>query len=316
MKAVIINRYGSPDVLQYADVDKPQIKPDQMLVKVYASSVNPIDWKIRKGMLKILTGNRFPIGLGFDVAGEVVEVGSRVTRFQVGDAIYARLDQLTGGAYAEYVAVSEKVAALKPQTMSYEQAAAVPLAALTALQSLRDQGHLQPGQKVLINGASGGVGTFAIQIAKLLQASQVAGVCSSRNIELVKHLGADQVIDYTRQDFTQSNEVYNIVFDVVGKSSLAACRSILHPQGVYITTQPFPGNLLQSFLSALIPGRKYKVIIVKSSGADLAYLKQQIETGKLQSVIDRTYPLAAAAAAHTYSETGRAQGKVVITIAS
>ncbi|BAZ16480.1 zinc-binding alcohol dehydrogenase [Calothrix sp. NIES-4071] len=161
MKAVIINRYGSAEVLQYQDVEKPQIKSDQMLVKVYATSVNPIDWKIRKGMLKLLTGNKFPMILGFDVSGEVVEVGQKVTRFKPGDALYARLDNLTGGAYAEYAAVSEKVAAFKPSNMTHEQAAAVPLAAMTALQALRDQGKIKQGYKVLINGASGGVGTKA-----------------------------------------------------------------------------------------------------------------------------------------------------------
>jgi 2-desacetyl-2-hydroxyethyl bacteriochlorophyllide A dehydrogenase len=312
MKAAIINQYGNPEVLQYAEVEQPQLKPDQLLVKVHSSSVNPIDWKIRKGLLKILTGNQFPMILGFDVAGDVVEVGSRVTRFKVGDAIYARLNHKAGGAYAEYAAVAESIAAHKPETMSYEQAAAVPLAAMTALQALRDQGQLQTGQKVLINGASGGVGTFAVQIAKVLGA-EVTGVCSSKNQDLVKSLGADHVIDYTQQDFTQDNVQYDIVFDVVGNRSFSDCKRVLQPKGIYITTQPLPGNFLRGVLTSLLPGQKYKVILLQSNGADLAYLKEQIEMGKIHSVIDRTYPLSETAAAHAYSETEHAIGKVVIT---
>ncbi|MBV9387711.1 MAG: NAD(P)-dependent alcohol dehydrogenase [Chroococcidiopsidaceae cyanobacterium CP_BM_ER_R8_30] len=317
MKAVIINRYGSTDVLQYADVDLPQFKPEQMLVRVYASSVNPIDWKIRKGMLKLLTGNRFPIILGFDVSGEVVEVGDRVSRFKPGDLIYARLSQIAGGAYAEYAAVAEQVAAHKPTNMTHEQAAAVPLAAMTALQALRDEGQLQAGQKVLINGASGGVGTFAVQIAKVLGAAEVTAVCGSKNTELVKSLGADRVIDYTQQDFTKDIVKYDIVFDVVGKRSLSECKNVLQPQGIYITTQPYPNNFFQSFLTTLlIAGQKSKVILLKSSGSDLSYIKEQIEAGKIRSVIDRTYPLSETASAHAYSETEHAVGKVVITTAS
>lgn len=321
MKAAVIDRYGSADVLHYADVEKPQIKSDQMLVKVHATSVNPIDWKIRKGMLKLLTGSKFPLILGFDVSGEVVEVGSGITQFKPGDHIYARLDQATGGAYAEYAAVSEKVAAPKPVNMSHAEAAAVPLAGMTALQALRDEGKLQVGQKVLINGASGGVGTFAVQIAKALGA-EVTAVCSTPNVDLVKSLGAvypeegtasHRVIDYTQQDFTKETTKYDIVFDVVGKRSLSECKNVLQPQGIYITTQPLPGNFLQSFLTSLLPGQKYKVILLKSNSADLIYLKEQIETGKIRSVIDRTYPLSEAATAHTYSETERAVGKIVIT---
>lgn len=315
MKAAVIYSYGAPDVLQVADVEQPQIKPDQLLVKVYASSINPVEWKMRKGILKILTGSKFPMILGFDVSGEVIETGSQVTQFKPGDLIYARLDQLTGGAYAEYAAVSEKVAALKPSNATHEQAAAVPLAAMTALQALRDQGQLEVGQKVLINGASGGVGTFAVQIAKALGAGKVTGVCGNKNIDLVQSLGADRVIDYTQQDFTQDSAKYDIVFDVIGNRSLSDCKSVLRSQGVYITTQPYPGNFLQSFLTSLLPGQKYKVILLKSNSADLSYLKEQIEAGKVRSVIDRTYPLSEIAAAHAYSESERTVGKVVITIA-
>jgi NADPH:quinone reductase-like Zn-dependent oxidoreductase len=314
MKAAVIDRYGSPDVLRYADVDKPGIKSDQMLVRVYASSVNPIDWKIRKGLLQFLTGYQFPLILGFDAAGEVVEVGSQVTRFRVGDAIYARLDQIAGGAYAEYAAVAEKVAAPKPVNMSYAEAAAVPLAGLTALQALRDEGHFQSGQRVLINGASGGVGTYAVQIARVLGAAEVVGVCSARNADLVKSLGCDRVIDYQQQDFTQDAAQYDMVFDVVGNRSFDDCRRILQPNGNYVTTQPYPANYVQSLLTTFLPGPKYKVILLKSNAADLEFLKAHIEAGQIRSVVDRTYPLAETAAAHRHGETERTVGKVVITI--
>ncbi|MEP0910388.1 NAD(P)-dependent alcohol dehydrogenase [Leptolyngbya sp. GB1-A1] len=314
MKAAVIDRYGSPDVLRYADVDKPVIKADQMLVRVYASSVNPIDWKIRKGLLQFLTGYQFPLILGFDVAGEVVEVGSQVTRFRVGDRIYARLDQLAGGAYAEYAAVAERVAAHKPANMSDEEAAAVPLAGLTALQALRDEGHFAAGQRVLINGASGGVGTYAVQIAKVLGASSIVGVCSARNADLVKSLGCDRVINYQQQDFTQDATKYDVVFDAVGNRSFDDCKRVLQPNGYYVTTQPYPANYVQSFFTAFLPGPKYKVILLKSNAVDLEFLKQQIEAGHIRSVIDRTYPLAETVAAHQQGETERTVGKVVITI--
>ncbi len=312
MKAAVIYSYGDPDVLQVEEVKNLTISTDQLLVKVLASSINPIEWKMRRGLLKILTGNKFPITLGFDVSGEVVSVGDRVTRFKPGDLIYARMDQLTGGAYAEYAAVSEKAAALKPANMTHAEAAAVPLAGMTALQALRDEGKLIAGQKVLINGASGGVGTYAIQIAKVLGAAEVTGVCSGKNSALVTSLGADRVIDYTQQDFTRESAQYDVVFDAVGNSSLAACKPVLQPKGVYVTTQPYPANYIQSFVSMLLPGPKYKVILLQSKSSDLDYLRTQIEAGKVRSVIDKIYPLAQIAQAHTYAEAERTVGKTVI----
>lgn len=314
MKAVIINRYGSAEGLQYTEVEKPQIKADQMLVKVHATSVNPIDWKIRNGMLKLLPGSKFPLILGFDVAGEVVEVGEQVQRFKSGDSIYAYHQQMTGGAYAEYVTVSEQVAVLKPENMTYEQAAAVPLAATTALQALRDAGQIKLGQQVLINGGSGGVGTFAVQIAKAL-GTEVTAVCSTKNIDLMKTLGADRAIDYTQQDFTQESTQYDIIFDTVAKQSVSRCKRALKPNGVYLSTLPTPENLLQSF-TLLWPGKKVKLILARSNGKDLAYLKELIEADKIRSVIDRTYPLTQVAEAHTYSEQGHAAGKIVISVSS
>jgi 2-desacetyl-2-hydroxyethyl bacteriochlorophyllide A dehydrogenase len=315
MKAVFINQYGSTQVLQYGDIETPSINRDQLLVKVYASSVNPVDWKIRAGQLQFLTGYKFPMVLGFDVSGEVVAVGDSVTRFQTGDKVYAYLDSLPGGAYAEYAAVSERVACFKPDNMSYEQAAAVPLAATTALQALRDLGQILPGHKVLINGASGGVGSFAVQIAKAFK-GEVTAICSSQNVELVQSLGGDRVIDYTVQDFTKDTSFYDIIFDAVGKESFSGCQNILKPNGVYVTTLPDPDSVVQSFLTFLLPGKKSKLIVAQSSGQDLAYLKELIEGGKIRSVIDRTYSLEELAVAHAESEQGHVVGKLVIAVAS
>ena len=315
MKAVFINQYGSTQVLQYGSIETPSINRDQLLVKVYASSVNPVDWKIRVGQLQFLTGYKFPMVLGFDVSGEVVAVGESVTRFQTGDKVYAYLDSLPGGAYAEYAVVSERVACFKSENMSYEQAAAVPLAATTALQALRDLGQILPGHKVLINGASGGVGSFAVQIAKALKA-EVTAVCSTQNVELVKSLGGDRVIDYTVQDFTKDTSVYDIIFDAVGKESFSGCQNILKPNGVYVTTLPDPDSVVQSFLTFLLPGKKSKLVVAQSSGQDFAYLKELIEGGKIRSVIDRTYSLEELAVAHAESEQGHVVGKLVITVAS
>ncbi|MBW4684673.1 MAG: NAD(P)-dependent alcohol dehydrogenase [Komarekiella atlantica HA4396-MV6] len=314
MKAVVIRRYGSVEVLRYEDVEQPKIEPMQLLVKVRASSVNPIDWKIRKGMLSLLTGNKFPMILGFDLAGEVVAVGSQVTRFQPGDSIYGSTS-FPGGAYAEFAAVSENLVAPKPTNLTYEEAAVVPLAALTALQALRDQGNIQFGQNVLINGAAGGVGIFAVQIAKAL-GTQVTGVCSTKNLDFVKSLGADHLIDYTQQDFTEGAAQYDIVFDVVGKRSLSTSKRVLKPNGIYITTLPTPEIFVQGILTAFLPGQKAKFIIERPNTQDLVYLKDLIEAGKIRVVIDRTYPLQELAAAHTYSETERAVGKIAIAIYS
>ncbi|MBN3922056.1 NAD(P)-dependent alcohol dehydrogenase [Nostoc sp. NMS4] len=310
MKAVVIRRYGGAEVLQYEDAEQPKIESTQLLVKVRASSVNPIDWKIRQGMLSLIIGNKFPKILGFDVAGEVVAVGSGVTRFQVGDAIYGSTS-FPGGGYAEFAAIPENLAVLKPTNLSYEEAAAVPLAALTALQALRNEGNIQTGQTVLINGAAGGVGIFAVQIAKALGAV-VTGVSSAKNLDLVKSLGADRVIDYTQQDFTEDTAQYDIIFDAVGKRSLSQTKKVLKSNGVYITTVPTPKVSLEILLTAFLPGQKAKFLFEKPNTKDLLFLKELIEAGKIRVVIDRTYPLQELAMAHAYSETGRAVGKIAI----
>ncbi|MCC5645678.1 NAD(P)-dependent alcohol dehydrogenase [Nostoc sp. CHAB 5824] len=314
MKAVVIRRYGAAEVLEYEDVEQPKIEPTQLLVKVRASSVNPVDWKIRQGMLSLISGSKFPKILGFDVAGDVVAVGSGVTRFQPGDAIYGSTS-FPGGGYAEFAAVPENLVALKPTNLSYEEAAAVPLAALTALQALRNEGNIQTGQTVLINGAAGGVGIFAVQIAKALGAV-VTGVSSTKNLDLVKSLGSDRVIDYKQQDFTEDIAQYDIIFDAVGKRSLSQTKRVLKPNGIYITTLPSPEVFLEGVLTAFLPGQKAKFILQKPNTQDLVYLKELIEAGKIRVVIDRTYPLAELAAAHAYSETGRAVGKIAIAVSS
>ena len=312
MKAVVIHEYGSADVLRFEEIEAPTIKPDELLVKVHAAAVNPVDWKIRKGMLKIISGNKFPLILGFDLAGKVLEVGSQVTSFQVGDEIYGSLG-VPGGAYAEIAAVSQKVAAVKAANISFEEAAALPVAALTALQSLRDKANIQPSQSVLINGASGGVGIFAVQIAKALGA-EVTGVCSSKNLDFIKSLGADSLIDYTQQDFTKNQVQYDIVFDAVGKQTFDNCKKVLKPNGTYITTLPNLQNMVAIALTSLFGSQKAKFILAQPNTADLLYLNQLIEAGKLRVVIDCTYPLQELATAHIYSESERAKGKIVIRI--
>jgi 2-desacetyl-2-hydroxyethyl bacteriochlorophyllide A dehydrogenase len=309
MYATVIHQYGAPDVFDYRLVDAPAIKPDQVLIRVFASSVNPIDWKVRKGMLKLLPGQQFPLILGFDVAGEIIKVGDQVSRFQVGDAVYAYSDQFPGGAYAEYIAVSENVTAPKPYNQSYPEAAAVPLAATTALQALRDCGMLKAGQRVLINGASGGVGIFAVQLAKVFGA-EVTAVCGPQNIELMQNLGSDRVIDYKQINFTQEAATYDLIFDVVGSKPFSDCKKVLKPSGIYVSTQPAPGNFVQALISSVLPGQTAKVIIARANAGDLLYLKEQIESGKVRSIVDHTYPLTEIAEAHRYSEEGHAVGKI------
>ncbi len=310
MKAMIIRGYGGADVLEYEEVEVPKIKPDDLLVKVHAAGVNPVDWKIRKGMLKIISGNKFPMILGFDLAGVVLEIGSQVSGFQVGDKIYGSLP-LPGGAYAELAAVPQQVVAAKSEHISFEEAAALPVAALTALQSLRDQADIQPSHSVLVNGASGGVGIFAVQIAKALGAD-VTGVCSSKNLDFVKSLGADYLIDYTQQNFTQNQIQYDIIFDAVAKQTFGQCKKVLKPNGVYITTLPSVPNLLSIGLTSIFGSQKAKFILAQPNTADLLYLNELIADGKLRVVIDCTYPLEELAAAHIYSESERARGKIVI----
>ncbi|MEG4392766.1 NAD(P)-dependent alcohol dehydrogenase [Microcoleus sp. BROC3] len=313
MKAVAFDRYGSAEELQYRELSKPIAKSNELLVRVRASSVNPVDWKIRQGHLQLLTGFNFPRIVGSDISGVVLEVGREVTQFQPGDEVYTFLNPLNGGACAEYAAVAESSAAIKPKNITHTEAAAVPIAGLTALQSLRDLGQIQAGNKVLINGASGGVGTFSVQFAKAMNA-EVTGVCSAKNREVVKSLGADFVLDYEEIDFTEQTDKYDIILDAVGTRTFAECEKVLLSEGVYISTLPSLDNLAPMLTSWFISGKKAKLIVANANTSDLGSLRELIESDKVEPIVDRTYSLAEVAAAHAYSETGRAIGKIAIVI--
>ncbi len=322
MRAIVYEKYGSPDVLELKEIDKPVPKDDEVLVRIYAAGINPFDWHYMRGhpyMVRMVTGLRKPRRaaiLGSDMAGEVESIGKNVTRFSPGDDVFAEVG--TGGG-AEYICFSERKLGLKPANLTFEQAAAVPMAATTALVGIREVGNVQPGQKVLINGASGGVGTFAVQIAKAFGA-EVTGVCSKRNLDLVRSIGADHVIDYTQEDFTQGDKRYDMILDTVGNHPISACRSVLTPRGTYGATGGGGGRWLgpaaQQLKSALLsPFVSQKMVPVNDKpNTELGCLKELIEAGKVTPVIDRTYALSETPEAMRHLEGGHARGKVVISI--
>jgi NADPH:quinone reductase-like Zn-dependent oxidoreductase len=323
MKAIVYRCYGSPDVVKLEDIAKPTLVDDRVLIKVHAASVNPLDWHYMRGkpyFMRAIAGLGAPndIGLGVDFAGTVEAVGRSVKRFKPGDDVFGGRD----GAFAEYVNVRENGAlALKPANLTFEQAAAVPVAAITALQALRDKGKIQAGQKVLINGASGGVGTFAVQIAKAFGA-EVTGVCSTRNLAMVRSIGADHVIDYTREDFTQGSLRYDLIVDNVGTHSLSEYRRVLNPHGALVMVGGSNDGrwigALSGSIRALLIGpfvsQKLVFILAKLDQDDLGVLRDLMQTGKLTPVIDRRYKLSETAEAIRYVEQGHARGKVVITL--
>ena len=322
MKAIIYEKYGSPDVLRLGEVAKPVPGQGQVLIKVQAAAVNPYDWHFMRGepyFMRMMVGLRAPKRnqLGLDFAGQVEAVGSGVTEFQPSDEVYGMAD----GAFAEYVLCAEKQLARKPASLSFEEAAAVPLAAVTALQGLRNVGEIQPGQRVLIVGASGGVGTFAVQLAKHFGA-HVTGVCSTRNLEMVRSLGADEVIDYTQTDFTQTGQTYDLVFTLGGMDSPARCRRALTPTGrLVMCSGDSNGRVigpLGRMISAAILDRfvdqPLLSLNVRRSKADLEELADLIDAGKLTVTIERTYPLSATPAAIAHVEKGHTRGKVVLTL--
>jgi NADPH:quinone reductase-like Zn-dependent oxidoreductase len=320
MKAVILRKFGPSDVLELADVPRPEPGPGDVLVEVHAASVNPRDWLIRSGRYPFRALlPRFPFILGSDVSGVVAAVGGRVRDFHEGQEVYAMVPSSRGfGGYAELVAVPAAAVAPKPSNMSHAEAAGVPLAGLTARQGLLEDAGLQPGQRVLILGASGGVGSYAVQIAKS-HGVDVTGVCSTKNLDFVRDLGADRVIDYTREPFLDTGEIYDAVFDVIGKESLRRCASVLTQSGVYVTTIPRPRMFRDSLLSRLRslvlgPGRRSRVVLVRSRGAELTELTRLAEDGKLRTHVDRLFPLAEAAAAHDASRTFRTRGKLVLAV--
>jgi NADPH:quinone reductase-like Zn-dependent oxidoreductase len=323
MKAVVYCDYGVAN-LKFQDVEKPTPADDQLLVRVRAASVNPLDWHFVEGtpyvMRALGVGLRKPkdTRLGVDFAGMVEAVGKNVTKFKPGDEVFGGRT----GAFADYVCVREaRAVALKPANITFEQAASVPIAAITALQAIRDKGQVQAGQKVLINGASGGVGTFAVQIAKSYGAD-VTGVCSTRNVDLVRSLGADHVIDYTKEDFTKTDQAYDLVVDNVGNRSLLECRRVLKPKGIFVLVgggganeqgligpmaKPIKVMLLSPFVS-----QKMGMLLADLNHDDLAFLAELMQSGKVKPVIDRTYKLSEVPEAIKYVEQGHARGKVVI----
>jgi NADPH:quinone reductase-like Zn-dependent oxidoreductase len=327
MKAMVNLKYGPPDVLELTEVKRPTPKDDEVLLKVHAASVNPADWHLLRGtpyIARLQLGLRKPKDrvLGCDVAGQVEAVGKNVTTLQPGDDVFGSPFMRGFGTFAEWVCVSEDLLAPKPATLSFEQAATVPLAASTALQGLRDHGGIEPGYKVLIIGASGGVGTFAMQIAKSFDA-EVTGVCSTRNVELVRSLGADHVIDYTKEDFTQDGQKkYDLIFQLAGTRSPSECRRALTPKGTLVQISGESDGrwigpvdrIVEALVLSPFVSQKMASFTVKPNKADLQFLKQLLEAGKLTPVIDRTYSLSETPEAIRYLEEGHAKGKVVITL--
>ncbi len=323
MKAIVTEKYGPPDVLKLAEVAKPVPGENEILIKVEAASLNAFDWHMLlpdPTMVRIMGGgllkprNRI---MGTDMAGQVEAVGRRVTLFKAGDAVFGDLARWGCGACAEYVCAPEEALALKPGNMTFEQAAAVPMAALTALQGLRDKGGIRSGQKVLINGASGGVGTFAVQIAKFFGA-EVTAVCSSGNMDMARRLGADHVIDYSKEDFTKNGQPYDLILGANGFHPLADYKRALARGGVYVMTGGTMRQIFQAMLLApwysLTGGKKMGGITAQASRKDLSFMKELIEAGKVVSVIDRKYPLSEVPEALRYLLAGHARGKVVITV--
>jgi NADPH:quinone reductase-like Zn-dependent oxidoreductase len=322
MKAIVQDRFGPPDVLELREIDQPEVGDDQVLVRVRAASVNPADWYLMAGvpyLARPQMGLRRPrTRLGIDLAGVVEAVGGNVTRLRVGDEVFGP----GGGALAEYAAVAADALVPKPANLSFEQAAAVPVAALTALQGLRDKGRVRPGQRVLVNGASGGVGTFAVQLAKSFGA-EVTGVCSTRNLGLVGSLGADHVIDYTREDFTRGDRRYDLLLDVAGSRPWAACRRVLEPQATLVMVGAPKGSrllgpldhIVKVRLASLRASQKVAFFISKARNQDLVVLQELLAAGTVTPVVERTYPLPEAADALRYLGEGHARGKLVVTAA-
>jgi NADPH:quinone reductase-like Zn-dependent oxidoreductase len=333
MKAIVYHRYGSPDVLACEDVEKPIAGDDGVLMKVRAASVNPLDEGLIKGGGRMVNGLRKPkiTRLGVDVAGQVEAVGRNVTQFKAGDEVFGACIRdaqdsalrvwIPQGAFAEYACAPESALVMKPENVTFEQAASAPVAAFTALQGLRDKGQIQPGQKVLINGAAGGVGTFAVQIARWFGA-EVTGVCSTRNVDMVRSIGADRVIDYSREDFTKSGRRYDLIFDCVGNHSLSACRRVLNPMGKCIMVGDRIGRGMAGILTRLIMAvvwsrfvsQKFVTFLARPSKNDLTIMHQLMKAGKVTPVIDKRYRLSEVPEAIRYLGSRHARGKVVITL--
>ena len=318
MKAIVYTKFGSPDVLQLKEVEKPTPKDNEVLVKVYAVSLNAADLDFLRGRYQLTLSRkpRYKI-LGSDIAGRIETVGGNVKQLQLGDEIFVDLSVCGLGGLAEYVCVPEKVIRLKPVSMSFEEAATIPQAAVVAVQGLRKKRQIQPGQKVLINGAGGGMGTFAVQIAKSFGA-EVTGVDSTSKLDMMRSIGADQVIDYTKEDFTKNGQRYDLILDVAAYHSIFDYKRALSPKGIYVmvggsNAQIFQGFLLGPLIS-MTTSKKMGILMHKPN-KDLAFMKELFEAGKVVPVIDRRYPLSEVAEAFRYLEEGHHQGKIVITVA-
>jgi NADPH:quinone reductase-like Zn-dependent oxidoreductase len=322
MRAIVYQEYGPPAVLRLAEVAQPVPGDGEVLIRIRAAAVNPLDWHLMRGspyLVRMAAGLRRPKDgrLGVDAAGRVEAVGAKVTRFRPGDEVFGACK----GAFAEYGCAAEGALAPKPASVTFEQAAAVPVAALTALQGLRERGRVRPGQKVLVNGAAGGVGTFAVQVARVLGAG-VTGVCSTRNLEMVRSIGADRVVDYTREDFTASGARYDLIFDCVGNHSPSACRRALTSTGTLVLVGgpdegrwlgPMAGVVRAVVLSMFVRQRLLGFLARVSRNDDLMFVRGLLEAGKVTPVLDRSYPLSRVPEAIAYLQEGHARGKVVIT---
>ena len=311
MRAVVIDKYGGPDELRSATVPRPVPKRGQVLVRTRFVGVNPKDIIVRKGKFQVATGKKFPLIVGHDIAGEVVEAGIGADLAE-GTFVYGMINDFAGRAYAEYAAVSCKQLAKAPSSIELSVAAAAPLAAQTALQAVRDDAHVKPGQRVLVNGASGGVGVFAVQIAKILGA-HVTAVCSHRNTELVAELGADMVIDYTKTELVDLEDRFDMIFDVFGNYRFDKLKHLLTARGTYVQTIP-SSRIFKDVVRTCVTRKRAKLVIVKSRREQLEWIRQQIDAGSLRVVVDRFFPLDDAAEAHRYMETKRARGKVVLEV--
>jgi NADPH:quinone reductase-like Zn-dependent oxidoreductase len=325
MKSIVYTKYGSPDVLELKDVSRPDPLDDEVLVEIHAASVNAYDWHFLVAdvfLIRLMSGGLLKpkkTTLGADIAGRVIAVGKDIQKFQVGDDVFGIAKGGSGG-FAEYVSANEKSLALKPANVTFEEAAAAPMAALTALQGLRDIGQIKAGRKVLIHGASGGVGTFAIQIAKAYEA-HVTAVCSSRNVEIARSIGADQVIDYSIEDFTKNGELYDLILVTNGNRSIFEYKRSLKPNGVCVLAgggsnsipQLVAGLFMEWWISKT-ENKKISSFLAKINQKDLATIKELLETGKVKPVIDRTYPLRETAEALRYLDEGHAQGKIIVTV--
>lgn len=323
MRAIIYTEYGSPDVIQFKEVEKPTPKDDEVLIKVHTASVNAGDLHYLRGtpwLFRLASGLLKPknIFLGADVAGRVQAIGKNVTQFQPGDEVFGDLNACGRGAFAEYVCANETALVLKPANISFEEAAAVPVAAVTALQGLQSKAQIQPGQKVLINGASGGVGTFAVQIAKAFGA-EVTAVCSTKNVDRMRSINADHVIDYSKEDFTQNGQQYDFILAANGYRPFADYKRALSPGGSYVMTGGTTAQMVEAMLlgplSSMTENKKMGNVMAKPDQENLAFMKGLLEAGKVKPVIDRCYPLSEVAEAIRYLEAGHAQGKVVIAVA-